>query len=153
METNYGTIKIQLDMSRAPRTAAHFLDLVNQGIFTPNSFHRVAAKFVIQGGQSGQATGVNWENTGLQNVKYSIAMARSGDPNRQQDSNTATSQFFINLKDNPSLDGYAYPYVVFGRVIEGQAAVDAIGLLYPPAQPTYDGPPTSPATITRATVT
>ncbi len=154
METNYGTIKIQLDLSKAPRTAGHFIDMANKGIYTPNSFHRVAANFVIQGGASTSplATGVDWENTGLTNVKYSIAMARSGSPSNAGDANSATTQFFINLKDNPSLDSYTYPYVVFGKVIEGGSVVDTIGSLYPPSQPTYDGAPTSTVTIYRVTI-
>jgi len=153
METNYGTIKIRIETGPAPVTGGHFIDLVTAGSYDGNSFHRVAVindvGFVIQGGALSGAGGVNWENTRLTNVKYSIAMARSGDANDQAYKDTGTSQFFINLKDNPSLDAYAYPYVVFGRVIEGQSVVDAIGRLYPSGQSNYDGQPISPVSIIR----
>jgi cyclophilin family peptidyl-prolyl cis-trans isomerase len=75
------------------------------------------------------------------NTKYSIAMARSGDANNVSYSGTATSQFFINLKDNPDLDDYSYPYVVFGRVIEGFSVVDAIAALPTDTNGWPDDPP------------
>ena len=147
-ETTFGTIKVQLDTGRASRTAGHFIGFVDGGDYDGTTFHRVAANFVIQGGAISGASSVAWENTGLKNVRYSIAMARSGDANDVGSKDTATSQFFINLKDNPSLDNYAYPYVVFGRVIEGQDVVDAIGALS--TNPPGDGQPTTTVTINRA---
>ena len=68
-------------------------------------------------------------------------MARSGDPDSQSDSGTATNQFFINLADNTNLDSYAYPYVVFGRVIEGFSVVDAIATLPTDSNEWPDDPP------------
>jgi len=133
VSTNYGTFKIELRKDRAPTTAGNFINLVKQGFYNGLTFHRIVPDFVIQGGDpNGDGSGgsdqnVPWENTGLKNVKYSVAMARSGNPDSAQDSGTATSQFFVNLKDNPSLDNYAYPFVVFGHVIEGQSVIDAIG--------------------------
>lgn len=158
IETNYGTIKIALDKTRAPRTAGNFIALANAGKYNGNSFHRVAANFVIQGGAVSGAANVAWESTGLKNVAYSIAMARSGSANDSASKDTATSQFFINLKDNPSLDtydpatrvGFTYAYVVFGHVTEGQSVVQTIGAL--PTNPAGDGQPTSPVTILRVTI-
>lgn len=147
METSYGTIKIQLDTGRAPRTAGNFISLVQAGKYDGNSFHRVAANFVIQGGAVTGAANVAWENTGLKNVRYSIAMARSGDADNASYKDTATSQFFINLGDNANLDDYRFAYVVFGRVIEGQSVVDAIGSI--PSTPPGDGQPNTPVTINR----
>ncbi len=133
IETNYGTFKIELYTSRAPVTAGNFISLADEGFYNGLTIHRVVPDFVIQGGDpngdgtGGSGTTVPWENTGLLNKKYTVAMARSGDPNSPQGANTATSQFFVNLKDNPSLDGYTYPFVVFGAVVEGHDVVDAIG--------------------------
>ena len=150
IETNYGTIKITLDMTQARRTSENFISLANADRYNGNSFHRVAANFVIQGGAVSGAATVAWENTGLRNVAYSVAMARSGDANDPGSRDTATSQFFISLKDNPSLDNYAYPYVVFGHVTEGKSVVDAIGAI--PSNPTGDGQPISPVTIISVTI-
>jgi cyclophilin family peptidyl-prolyl cis-trans isomerase len=131
--TSMGTFTMELYEDRAPRTAGNFIRLAQAGFYNGLIFHRVVADFVIQGGDpNGDGTGgsgqtVDWENTGLTNVKYTVAMARSGDPNSPQGANTATSQFFVNLKDNPSLDSYTYRFVVFGKVISGQSIVDAIG--------------------------
>jgi len=131
--TSMGTFTIELYEDKAPRTAGNFIRLAQAGFYNGLIFHRVVADFVIQGGDpNGDGTGgsgqtVDWENTGLTNVKYAVAMARSGDPSSPQGANTATSQFFVNLKDNPSLDSYTYRFVVFGKVISGQSVVDAIG--------------------------
>lgn len=158
METNFGTIRIELDTTRARVTAGNFISLARSGFYDGLTFHRVAANFVIQGGDpngdgtGGSGTNVAWENTGLLNARYTIAMARSGDPDSAASKDTATSQFFINLNDNTGLDSFAYPFVVFGRVIEGRAVVDAIGALYPAGQTSYDGPPTQTVRITRVTI-
>ena len=133
--SNSGVIKIHLDTVRAAGTAGNFIRLVKAGDYDGTPFHRVAANFVIQGGAVSGADSVTWENTGLKNVDLSVAMARSGDANDANYKDTATSQFFISLKDNPSLDNYAYPYVVFGHVVEGESVVRAIGALYPSGNP------------------
>lgn len=147
MTTTLGTIKIELDTDKAPVTAGNFIDLANSGFYDGLIFHRVVVDFVIQGGgftsdgNHKNAENIPWENTGLQNSRYTIAMARSGDPNSESDSGTATSQFFINTVDNPSLDGYTYPFVVFGRVIEGFSVVDAIEALPTDSNDWPDDPP------------
>ena len=148
---NFGTIKVSLDTVRAQSTANNFMNLANAYRYDGTQFHRVAANFVIQGGAVSGAANVPWEFTGLLNSKYSIAMARSGDANNASYKDTATSQFFINLKDNTALDQYAYPYVVFGHVIEGQAVVDAIGRVT--TNPAGDGAPTTPIAITSIRIT
>jgi cyclophilin family peptidyl-prolyl cis-trans isomerase len=135
MTTTLGTIKIELNTVRAPATAQNFIDLANSGFYNGIIFHRVIPGFVIQGGgfisdgTTKNSEQIPWENTGLHNTEYSISMARSGDANSESDSGTGSSQFFINLVDNHDLDSYSYPYVVFGRVIEGFSVVDAIGAL------------------------
>jgi cyclophilin family peptidyl-prolyl cis-trans isomerase len=147
METSLGTMQIELDTTRAPRTAGNFINLVRSGFYDGLIFHRVVPNFVIQGGDpngdgtGGSGTTVDWEDTGLQNVAHTIAMARTNP-------NDATSQFFINLIDNPNLDtppeGFAY--VVFGRVVGGHEVVGTIG-----GVPTGSNDrPLSPVTITRA---
>jgi len=141
--TSLGSFKVELDTVRAPATAGNFIDLVKQGFYNGLTFHRIAQGFVMQGGDPfGNGTGgsgktISWEDTGLENLKYTLAMARGQDPD------SASSQFYANLKDNPSLDESDPPYVVFGRVVEGFETVDLIGSLYPPGSVSYDGPPTS----------
>ncbi len=131
METSKGTIKIELDAEKAPNTVANFVKYVEKGHFDGLIFHRVIPNFMIQGG--GFTPDMNQKATdapikiesknGLKNVRGSLAMARTSDPN------SASSQFFINLKDNsfldyPGQDGYGY--TVFGKVTEGMDAVDEI---------------------------
>ena len=143
MTTTLGTIKIELYTDTAPVTAGNFIELANSSFYDGIIFHRVMSDFMIQGGgftsdgNPKESAQIPWENTGHQNSRYSIAMARSGDPNSESDSGTASSQFFINLVDNTHLDkktpsnsnGVEYPYVVFGRVIEGFSVLDAIEAL------------------------
>ena len=150
MRTNYGDIRIELDQAQAPATVANFLSHVDPGHYDNTPIHRVAANFVIQGGQLSVTAGeVDWERTGLLNSRGTISMARvGGDPN------SGTSQFFINLKDNSNLDtpggaDTGYPYVVFGRVVEGMGVVDTIGAI--PTNPAGDGQPNSPVTVISVT--
>ncbi len=132
LETNHGTITLQLDAEKAPITTQNFLDYVNSGYYSNVIFHRVIPNFMIQGG--GFEPGMKQKKTndpikneaanGLKNDKYTIAMARTGDPH------SASSQFFINTKNNsfldyPGQDGWGY--CVFGKVVEGMDVVDAIG--------------------------
>ena len=157
IETSMGTIKIKLYEDKAPITTANFIELAESGFYDNLTFHRVAKDFVIQGGDpNGDGTGgsgktIPWEDTSLKNIKYSVSMARSGDPDTVEGANTATSQFFINLKDNQNLDSYTYPFVVFGQVISGTEVVDAIGALYP-TEPPYDGHPTTDVIIIGVTI-
>ncbi len=133
MATSMGDIRIELDAEKAPITTKNFLDYVSDGHFDGMIFHRVIPGFMIQGGgfdpkMSQKKTRSPIKNeaaNGLKNVTGSIAMARTSDVN------SATAQFFINVKDNdflnhksPSPDGFGY--AVFGQVVEGIDIVHAI---------------------------
>jgi len=131
LHTNKGDITLQLDAEKAPNTVKNFLEYVNSGFYGGTIFHRVIGNFMIQGGgfepgmkqKKGNAPIKNEAANGLKNDKYTIAMARTGDPH------SATAQFFINVKDNnflnyPGQDGWGY--CVFGKVVEGKEVVDAI---------------------------
>jgi peptidyl-prolyl cis-trans isomerase B (cyclophilin B) len=133
MATSMGNIRIELDAEKAPITTQNFLDYVTDGHFDGLIFHRVIPGFMIQGGgfddkMKQKATRASIKNeaaNGLKNVTGSIAMARTSDVD------SATAQFFINVKDNefldhksPSPDGFGY--AVFGRVVEGMEVVRAI---------------------------
>jgi peptidyl-prolyl cis-trans isomerase B (cyclophilin B) len=131
LETSKGDIIIELNGQIAPITVKNFLEYVNQGFYDGLIFHRVINGFMIQGGglspnmveKETLKPIVNEASNGLKNDRGTIAMARTNNPN------SATSQFFINHKDNTSLN-YAKNnnpgYAVFGKVIEGMNVVDAI---------------------------
>ena len=133
LKTNFGIIALELDTGRAPETVKNFLDYVESGFYSNTVFHRVIDGFMIQGG--GFEPGMrqkpvrgpikNEADNGLKNERYTVAMARTSEPH------TASSQFFINLKDNdflnhtaPSSQGWGY--CVFGKVVEGRDVVDEI---------------------------
>ena len=130
-KTNQGNFVVELDPEKAPKTVENFINYVNSGFYTGTIFHRVINGFMVQGGgftkdmkeKSTQAPIPLESRNGLQNLKYTIAMARTGDPN------SATSQFFINVRDNAKLD-YPSPdgngYAVFGKVISGTDVIDQI---------------------------
>jgi peptidyl-prolyl cis-trans isomerase B (cyclophilin B) len=133
LQTNFGTITLELDAERAPDTVANFLRYVKSGHFNNTVFHRVIDGFMVQGGgfepgmkqKPVDAPIKNEANNGLKNDTYTVAMARTSDPN------SATAQFFINVSDNAFLNhtspsGQGWGYAVFGRVVEGKAVVDAI---------------------------
>jgi peptidyl-prolyl cis-trans isomerase B (cyclophilin B) len=133
MKTNYGTIVLELNPEKAPKTVANFLAYAKDGFYDGTLFHRVIDKFVIQGGGFGPGMTQkmtrppieNEANNGLRNARGSLAMARATDPH------SATSQFFINIVDNDFLN-YTAPtpagwgYCVFGKVIDGMHIVDQI---------------------------
>jgi len=138
METNLGTVVIELDAEKAPKSVANFLSYVDAGFYDHTIFHRVIGGFMIQGG--GFDTDLNKKPTkppikneadnGLKNDRGTLAMARTSVVD------SATSQFFINLVDNGFLnyrspDPNGYGYAVFGKVVEGLEVVDKIA-----AQPT-----------------
>ena len=133
IDTNYGAIQIELLPKLAPRTVENFLGLVDEEFYDGLIFHRVIANFMIQGGGftpdlkriPDRATVVNESFNGLKNIHGSVAMARLTDPD------SADTQFFINVKDNPHLDAGAgrAGYTVFGRVIGGQETVTTIELV------------------------
>jgi len=133
LETNFGVIAIELDTGRAPATVKNFLEYVESGFYSNTVFHRVIDGFMIQGG--GFEPGMNQKrarspikneaDNGLKNERYTIAMARTSEPH------SASSQFFINVKDNGFLDHTApnaqgWGYCVFGKVVEGRDVVDKI---------------------------
>ena len=133
LKTNYGTIVLELDADKAPKTVANFLQYAKDGFYDGTIFHRVIDNFMIQGG--GMAPGMvekqtgdsiqNEADNGLTNARGTIAMARTPDPH------SASAQFFINVADNdflnfraPTQDGWGY--CVFGKVVEGMDVVDKI---------------------------
>jgi len=128
LETTMGTIKVQLYANKAPITTKNFLDYVNSGFYSGTIVHRV--DFVVGFGGytetlAAKPTGPaikNESKNGLKNMRGTLAMARYDNPN------SATSQFFINLKDNTHLDpsGGGFGYAVFGKVLEGMDVVDKI---------------------------
>lgn len=134
METNRGDIILELDTNKAPLSVANFVSYANSGYYDGTIFHRVISNFMIQGGgfdedlirKTTKEPIQNEASNGLKNKRGTIAMARLPDPH------SATSQFFINVKDNPALDytgdqnGRTWGYAVFGSVIEGMDVVDEI---------------------------
>ncbi len=133
LHTNFGTITIELDAEKAPITTANFLEYVTSGFYANTIFHRVIDGFMIQGGgfepgmnqKTTNAPIKNEANNGLRNSIYTIAMARTPNPD------SASSQFFINVNDNDFLNFTAptaqgWGYCVFGKVVEGTEVVDAI---------------------------
>ncbi len=131
LETNMGTLEIELDRAKAPITVDNFVKYVKAGFYDGTIFHRVYDGFVIQGGgftPDGVEKATNdpiklESNNGLKNLAGTIAMARTDSPN------TATSQFFINLVDNTGLDYVSESdpgYAVFGKVVSGMNVVNAI---------------------------
>lgn len=135
LQTSQGTITVQLDYARAPITSKNFIAYAQNGFYKNTLIHRVIKGFVMQGGGFDKTTGKqkptgnaikNEANNGLSNVRGTIAMARTSEPN------SATSQFFINLGNNKNLDYNANKnniagYAVFGKVIKGIEVVNAIG--------------------------
>jgi peptidyl-prolyl cis-trans isomerase A (cyclophilin A) len=139
MDTSMGVVKIELDAQHAPNTVKNFLAYVDDKFYDGTIFHRVIKDFMIQGG--GFEKGLkdvktaaefkskqkktrdpikNEAPNGLSNVRGTIAMARTNDLD------SATAQFFINVKDNRGLDNRESPYCVFGKVIDGMDVVDKI---------------------------
>ncbi len=130
-KTTMGNFVVELDDAKAPKTTANFLNYVKSGFYNGTIFHRVIDGFMIQGGgftpdlvqKPTDAPVVSEANNGLKNNIYTIAMARTSDPD------SATAQFFINVKDNPGLDfpnAMGNGYTVFGKVISGNQTIDAI---------------------------
>ena len=133
LNTNHGTIVLELDAAKAPNTVANFLEYAKDGFYNGTIFHRVINGFMIQGGgmepgmaeKQTRASIQNEANNGLPNARGTIAMARTPDPH------SATAQFFINVADNDFLNFRAetpdgWGYCVFGKVTEGMDVVDKI---------------------------
>lgn len=157
-ETNVGNFVVDVNEKAAPKTAANFLRYVNEGFYDNTIFHRVIANFMVQGG--GFEAGMVQKEThapiplesknGLTNKRGTIAMARTMDPN------SATSQFFINLKNNHFLDANQSPdgngYAVFGQVVSGMDTIDKIAQVKTHSVGYHDDVPLRNVIIKKATV-
>ena len=157
LATSMGDIVVQLNPEKAPKTVANFLQYVREKHYNGTIFHRVIDGFMIQGGgftpdmaQKPMRAPIPLEaGNGLKNDKYTLAMARTGVPD------SATAQFFINVKDNamlnaPQPDGHGY--AVFGKVVEGADVVDKIKAVATSNKGPYQNVPNTPVTINSATV-
>jgi cyclophilin family peptidyl-prolyl cis-trans isomerase len=130
LETSKGTIVLELDPAKAPTSVENFMKYVKAGFYDSTAFHRIVPNFVVQGGgfdkelvqkPTNPPIKNEWTN-GLKNAKGTISMARLPSPD------TATSQFFLNLKDNPALDGANGPgYAVFGKIVVGMNVLETLG--------------------------
>lgn len=149
LETSAGPLVLRLYAQAAPQTVQQFLHLVDSGFYNGSVFHRSIPRFILQGGgfdaelrpKTADTTVANESRNRLSNREWTVAMARTADPD------SASSQFFINLANNSELDfRYARPgYTVFGELIEGHAhvlAMSAIPRL--PRQGMADVPETLP---------
>ncbi len=159
LHTNHGVISLELDAEKAPKSVANFLAYVKKGHYDNTVFHRVINGFMIQGGgfepgmtqKPTQAPIENEAKNGLKNDKYTVAMARTGDPH------SATAQFFINVADNaflnhtaPSMQGWGY--AVFGKVVAGSDVVDSIEKVKTGSSGFHQNVPIEDVVIRRATV-
>ena len=158
LATSAGDIVIELDAAKAPKSVDNFLQYVNAGHYNGTVFHRVIPSFMIQGG--GMTADMKEKTTrppiplesknGLSNARGTVAMARTNDPN------SATSQFFINVKDNERLNAANAPdgngYAVFAKVISGMDVVDKIRDVPTGSKGPYGDVPTTPITINKASV-
>lgn len=159
LHTNFGEIVLELDADKAPITVANFLQYVENGFYDNTIFHRVIDSFMIQGGgfepdMSQKATNANIRNeanNGLKNKKYTIAMARTPNPD------SASSQFFINTADNDFLNFTAptaqgWGYCVFGKVTSGSEVVDKISKVKTGSRNGHQDVPQENVVIERAEV-
>ena len=158
LSTSEGDIVVELDAKSAPKSAANFLQYVRSGHFNGTIFHRVIEEFMIQGGgykadlsQKPTRAAIPLEsNNGLNNLRGTLAMARTADPD------SATAQFFINVVDNPFLDKTnardGNGYAVFAKVIEGMDVVDKIRAVPTREAGPHQNLPVTPVTIRKATV-
>ena len=158
LATSAGDIVLELEAEKTPKTTANFLQYVRDGHYDGTIFHRVIPNFMIQGGgfkpdmsQKPTRAPIALESrTGLTNVRGTVAMARTNDPN------SATAQFFINVQDNAFLDQAnardGNGYAVFARVVQGMEVVDKIRAVPTQTQGMHQNVPATPVTITKATV-
>jgi cyclophilin family peptidyl-prolyl cis-trans isomerase len=157
VRTSAGTIRLELYPAKAPKTVENFLQYVRDGHYNGTIFHRVIPGFMIQGG--GMTPNMAQKTTrppipiesknGLKNEVGSLAMARTSDPN------SATAQFFINVKNNsfldyPGSDGHGY--TVFGKVLSGMDVVNKITAMPTGSQGMHQDVPRTPVVIESATV-
>jgi peptidyl-prolyl cis-trans isomerase A (cyclophilin A) len=158
LDTSMGEIVIELDAGRAPKSVANFLGYVKAGHYDGTIFHRVIPDFMIQGG--GMNADMQEKPTrapiplesknGLTNVRGSVAMARTSSPD------SATAQFFINIKDNAFLDAAnardGNGYAVFGKVVSGMDVVDRIWAVPTATKGPHQNVPVTPVVIRKASV-
>jgi peptidyl-prolyl cis-trans isomerase A (cyclophilin A) len=158
LATSLGDIVVEVDAAKAPKSAANFLQYVKDGHYNGTVFHRVITDFMVQGG--GMTPDLKEKPTrppiplearnGLDNTRGTVAMARTMDPN------SATAQFFINVKDNAFLnaaqsrDGNGY--AVFGKVVSGMDVVDKIRAVQTGNRGPYQDVPVQPVIIKQATL-
>ena len=155
IETSMGDIVVELNPAKAPKTVSNFLYYVKSGFYNNTIFHRVINGFMIQGGghtadmqekANSRKPVVNEAGNGLKNDAYTIAMARTNDPD------SATAQFFINVANNDFLNHKnetpsGYGYAVFGKVIQGQDVVDRIKSVSTGSYGPYQDVPKTPVII------
>ncbi len=152
LDTSFGPITLELDGEKAPISVENFLKYVDAGFYDNLIFHRVIPDFMIQGGgmdaemkekrQGVRAAIRNESGNGLSNKRGTIAMARTQDPN------SATCQFYINLKNNDFLDRNRY--AVFGKVIDGMDVVDKIAKVDTGSRGGHENVPIKPIVIKSA---
>ena len=155
-ETNLGNFVVELNNEKAPKTVANFLSYVKDGSYVGSIFHRVIPNFMAQGGGFDKSMKplktldpiVNEASNGLKNNQATIAMARTSNPN------SATRQFFINLKDNHFLDHSTGKdgYAVFGKVIKGFETIQKMSTIKTQSVGRYQDVPSETITIQKVTV-
>ena len=157
LTTSMGEIDIELDAEKAPVTVANFLSYVNAGHYDGTIFHRVINGFMIQGGgmaedmteKATEAPIKNEADNGLKNEAYTVAMARTMAPD------SATAQFFINVKNNDFLNHTAktangWGYAVFGKVVKGHGNINKIKAVKTGKKGMHDDVPVEPVVILKA---
>ncbi len=157
VKTSMGSFTIELYENEAPITVKNFLNYVDKKFYDDTIFHRIIPTFVIQGGgftndMMKKSVGPpikNEASNGLKNEKYTLSMARTGEIN------SATSQFFINLKDNTSLDQVdkttrGYGYAVFGKVVDGTDVIEEIRRVKTTTKGQYKDVPVKPVVMKTA---
>ena len=152
--TSMGDIVLELDKAKAPKTVDNFVQYVKDGHYDGTIFHRVIEGFMIQGG--GMRPDMSEKRTrapipleahnGLSNTRGTVAMARTAMPD------SATSQFFINVVDNPNLDSYGGGYAVFGKVTQGMDVVDKIKTVQTGNKGPHQNVPLEPVLIKKASL-
>ena len=158
LDTSMGPVVIELDAAKAPKSVANFLAYVNAGHYDGTVFHRVIPNFMVQGGgmnadmqeRPTKAPIVLESRNGLVNSRGTVAMARTATPD------SATAQFFVNLKDNTFLDSAntrdGTGYAVFGKVVSGMEVIDMIAAVPTASKGPHQDVPVTPVTIRKASV-
>jgi peptidyl-prolyl cis-trans isomerase A (cyclophilin A) len=158
LATSEGDITLELDREKAPRTVDNFVQYVRSGHYDGTIFHRVIDNFMIQGGgmhasmvEKATRAPIPLEaRNGLQNLRGTVAMARTMVPD------SATAQFFINLRDNAFLDAAnsrdGHGYAVFGKVVAGMEVVDRIKAVPTTSRGPHQNVPITPILIRKATL-